>query len=116
MSTQPPCQCEIYEICPQCREMKEKMIEHAANYTPPLPPFADEETPITVQDLRELAYSHGKAVAVLVTWTNGNWQLVTAGATRSDADVAVCIREQIEKLLQLGPVQTVEDRRHEHRK
>lgn len=81
-----------------------------------MPLFADKETPITVQELRKLAYSHGKAVSVLVTWNNGNWQLVTAGATAGDADVAVCIRDEIAKLLQLNNVITLEDRRHEHRR
>lgn len=81
-----------------------------------LPTFAAEETPITVQELRELAYSHGKEVSVLVTWTSGNWQIVTAGKDAGAADIAVCIRDQIAKLLQLGEMQTLEDRRHEHRR
>lgn len=108
-----PCQCEIYETCPQCRDEKQRMLEHAQGVHPPV---AAQETPITVQELRDLVYPHGKAVSVLVTWTNGHWQLVTAGATRADSDLAVCIREQIEKLLELGPMQTIEDRRHEHRR
>lgn len=91
--------------------IKSGLLAHAEGIHPPV---ADTETPITVQELRNLVYPHGKAVSVLVTWTDGHWQLLTAGATRDDADVAVCIREQIEKMVQLGPMQIVEDRRHEH--
>jgi len=104
-----PCQCELYETCPQCG--RRKAHDHANRVQPPV---ATEETPITVQELRDLVYPHGKAVSVLITWTRGHWQMVTAGATRKDADAAVALREQIEKLLELGPMRTIEDRRHEH--
>jgi hypothetical protein len=109
------CTCKLDEgieyMCQECFDAVATKAKEGVQ-----PPVAAEETPVTVQELRDLAYPHGKDVAILITWTRGCWQIVTVGSDRANADLASEIGQEFAKKLELENMTLLEDKRSDHLK